>query len=156
MGFSPTLDTVDPMLLPSENPIKCHEEVLSLRPMIPPKRFDIFPPSGGCSEGLDASRPFFKQLDAAYGMTAFCRKVYPSYELRLEQSSSLFTVCRLRAKPFTKSTAFTCPSEYSSQQQHTYLVSCEQYVTVRATLLSITAHLRKDSASARIRATTVS
>ena len=33
------------MLLPSGNPIKCHEEVLSFRTMIPPnKRFDIFPP----------------------------------------------------------------------------------------------------------------
>ena len=33
------------MLLPSENPFKCLEEVLSLQPMIPPtKRFDIFPP----------------------------------------------------------------------------------------------------------------
>ena len=28
--------------------------------MIPPKRFDIFPLTGGCSEGLDASRFFFK------------------------------------------------------------------------------------------------
>ena len=37
-------DTVDPMLLPSGNPFKCHEEVLSLQPMIPPKRFDIFSP----------------------------------------------------------------------------------------------------------------
>ena len=36
--------TVDPMLLPSGNPFKCHEELLSLQPMIPPKRFDIFPP----------------------------------------------------------------------------------------------------------------
>ena len=27
------------MLLPSENPIKCHEEVLSFQPMFPPKRF---------------------------------------------------------------------------------------------------------------------
>ena len=25
------------------NPFKCHEEVLYLQPMIPPKRFDIFP-----------------------------------------------------------------------------------------------------------------
>ena len=34
----------DPMLLPSGNPFKCHEEVLYLHPMIPPtKRFDIFP-----------------------------------------------------------------------------------------------------------------
>ena len=26
------------------NPFKCHEEVLYLQPMIPPKRFDIFSP----------------------------------------------------------------------------------------------------------------
>ena len=39
---------VDPMLLPSGNPFKCHEaEVWSLQPMIPPKRFDIFPPDSG-------------------------------------------------------------------------------------------------------------
>ena len=31
---------------------KCHEEVLYLQPMIPPKRFDIFPLAGECSEGL--------------------------------------------------------------------------------------------------------
>ena len=37
------IDTVDSMLLPLENPFKCHEGVLSLQPMIPPKRFDIFP-----------------------------------------------------------------------------------------------------------------
>ena len=30
------------MLLPSGNPFECHEEVLYLQPMIPPKRFDIF------------------------------------------------------------------------------------------------------------------
>ena len=35
---------LDPMLFPSENPTKCHEEVLSLQPKIPPKRFGIFPP----------------------------------------------------------------------------------------------------------------
>ena len=39
--------TVDPMLLPSGNPFKCHEEVLYLQPLIPPKRFDIFPPRLG-------------------------------------------------------------------------------------------------------------
>ena len=33
------------MLLPSENPIKCHEEVLSWQPMFQPtKRFDNYPP----------------------------------------------------------------------------------------------------------------
>ena len=34
---------------------------LSLQPMIPPKRFDTFPLTGGCSEGLGAFRLFFKQ-----------------------------------------------------------------------------------------------
>ena len=49
------------LLIPSENPIKCHEEVLSSQPMMPPKRFGISPPlTGGCSEGLDAFRFFFK------------------------------------------------------------------------------------------------
>ena len=28
-------------------PSGCHEEVLYLQPMIPPKRFDIFPPNWG-------------------------------------------------------------------------------------------------------------
>ena len=47
---------------PSGNPFKCQEEVLFLQPLIPPKRFDFFPPTGGCSEGLDAFRFFFKHL----------------------------------------------------------------------------------------------
>ena len=42
--ISPRYYTVDPLLLPSVNPFECHEDVLSLQPMIPPKRFDIFPP----------------------------------------------------------------------------------------------------------------
>ena len=54
-GASPRHYTVDPMLFPSGNPFKCHEEVLYLQPLIPPKRFDIFSPlAGGCSEGLGA------------------------------------------------------------------------------------------------------
>ena len=48
------------MLLSSGNPIKCHEGVLSLQPTIPHKRFDIFPLTGGFSEGLDVFRFFFK------------------------------------------------------------------------------------------------
>ena len=44
--FLPDINyTVDPMLIPSGNPFQCHEEVLSSQPMIPPKRFDISPPS---------------------------------------------------------------------------------------------------------------
>ena len=33
---------------------------LYLQPMIPPKRFDISPLTGGCSEGLDVFRFLFK------------------------------------------------------------------------------------------------
>ena len=38
--------TVEPMLLlvPSGNPFKWHEEVLSLQSRMPSKRLDIFPP----------------------------------------------------------------------------------------------------------------
>ena len=47
--------TRHPMLSASGNLFKCHEEVLYLQPLIPPKRFDIFPPiTRGCSEGLGA------------------------------------------------------------------------------------------------------
>ena len=47
--------TFDPMLFPSGNPFKCHEEISYLQPFVPPKRFDIFSPlTGGCSEGLGA------------------------------------------------------------------------------------------------------
>ena len=34
--------TVDPLLLLLGDQIKCHEEVLSLQAMFPPKRFDNF------------------------------------------------------------------------------------------------------------------
>ena len=38
-----------------KNPFICHQEVLYLQPLIPPKRFDIFSPlTGVCSEGLGA------------------------------------------------------------------------------------------------------
>ena len=61
-------DTVDPMLLPSGNPVKSHEEVLSLQPVIPPKRFDIFfPLTGGCSKGLHAFRFFFEDRYSLIG-----------------------------------------------------------------------------------------
>ena len=43
-------------------PCSYHEEFSSLQPMFPPKHFDNFPPEGGCSEGLDAFRYFFKTL----------------------------------------------------------------------------------------------
>ena len=39
-------------------PVRYHEEVLSLQPMFPPKPSDIFSPKGGCSEGLGTLRFF--------------------------------------------------------------------------------------------------
>ena len=44
-------------------PSRYHEDSLSLQPIFTPKSFDIFSPEGGCSEGLDAFRFFFKQVD---------------------------------------------------------------------------------------------
>ena len=45
------------MLLPTGNPIKCHEEVLSLQPSYPTYTFwHVFPLPGGCSKGLDEFR----------------------------------------------------------------------------------------------------
>ena len=38
------IHAVDPMSLPLGIPFKCHDKVLSLQPMIAPKRFDISPP----------------------------------------------------------------------------------------------------------------
>ena len=62
-GLLPGIILLTPtMLLPSGNPFKCYEEVLYLQSMIPPKRFDIFPLTGGCSEGLDAFRFSLKQV----------------------------------------------------------------------------------------------
>ena len=63
-GFLPEIRnyTVDPMLLPSGNPFKCHEEVLSLQPMFPPKPFD-------CSGGLAAFRsPMVVTLGQRYNV----------------------------------------------------------------------------------------
>ena len=61
-GFLPDIMLSIQCYLPSGNPIKCHEEVLSLQSMIPPKRFDIPPPlNRGCSEGLGAFRFSFKR-----------------------------------------------------------------------------------------------
>ena len=59
---SPRLDNVELILLSSGNPIKCHEEVSSLQPMIPPNLnvLTFFPLTGGCSEGLYAFRFFYK------------------------------------------------------------------------------------------------
>ena len=41
-GLLPDIILFDPMLLPSGNPFKCHEEILFLQPLSHLKRFDIF------------------------------------------------------------------------------------------------------------------
>ena len=46
-GFLPGTILLPPMLLPSGNPFKCHEETLYQKLVILPKRFDIFPPDWG-------------------------------------------------------------------------------------------------------------
>ena len=67
-GCLPGYYTVNPLLLPPsrKNPFKCHEEVLYLQPMISPNLnvLTYSPPwlGGGCSEGLDAFRFFFKLI----------------------------------------------------------------------------------------------
>ena len=48
------------MLLPLENPIKCHEDVLSLQPIIPPKDFDIFSPDWGMLRRSRCVQTFFE------------------------------------------------------------------------------------------------
>ena len=92
-GFSPTL--YDPMLLPSENPFTCHEEVLSLQPIIPPKRFDIFPLTGGCSEGLDDFIFVFKQRG----------KLQETKEI----NNKLLFICRKEGSPRKKANNMRLP-----------------------------------------------
>ena len=50
--------TVNPMLLSSGNPMKCHEEVLPWQLVLPPTINNLM----GCSEDLDAFRFLFKQI----------------------------------------------------------------------------------------------
>ena len=54
-GFLPDIILLTRCYMHRGTCLKCHEEVLYLQPLIPPKRFDIFfPITGGCSEGLGA------------------------------------------------------------------------------------------------------
>ena len=54
-GFLPDIILLTRCYLHRGTCFKCHEEVLYLQPLIPPKHFDIFSPiTGGCSEGLGA------------------------------------------------------------------------------------------------------
>ena len=54
-GLPPDITLLTQRYYHRGNPFKCHEEVLYLQPMIPPKRFDMFSPlAGECLEGLGA------------------------------------------------------------------------------------------------------
>ena len=54
-GLLPDILLLTQCYLDRGNLFKCHEEVLYLQPLIPPKRFDMFfPLTEGCSEGLGA------------------------------------------------------------------------------------------------------
>ena len=66
----------------SGNPFKCHGDVLFLRPMIPPNRFDIFPPlTKGCSEVLHVFRFYLSVFSARWigfpsrGYTTICWEI---------------------------------------------------------------------------------
>ena len=65
-GFLPDIKIIDPMLLLSGNPLKCHKEVLSLQPMIPLNVLTFSPLTRGCSEGLDAFKFFFKRRNLSH------------------------------------------------------------------------------------------
>ena len=77
------------MLLPSGNPFKYHEEVLSLQPMFPPKRFDK-----GMLEGLDAFRLFFKNCCTS-------------------------CVCVFSSHPFWTSSSLDVPAGVTQEEGHT-------------------------------------
>ena len=55
-GLLPDILLLTQCHYPRGTRFKCHEEVLYLQPMISPKRFDILPLTGGCSEDLGAFR----------------------------------------------------------------------------------------------------
>ena len=55
-GFSPCVILLTQSYYHRGTRLNDMKRFLSLQPMIPPKRFDIFPLTGGCSEGLDAFR----------------------------------------------------------------------------------------------------
>ena len=61
------IHTVDPMSLSEGNPFKCHDEVLSLQPMTPPKRFDIFPPDWGMLRRSRCVQIFLNNRSAIFG-----------------------------------------------------------------------------------------
>ena len=76
-GLLPTLSYKWPKLFPSGNSLICHEEVLFLQPLLPPKRIAISPPlTEGCSEGLGAFWFTFKyHVVALYSIYSPCSSI---------------------------------------------------------------------------------
>ena len=95
------------MLSASGNLFECHEEVLYLQPLIPPKRFDIFPPiTGGCAEDLGVLRFFFKKrtlpvLLSHGASTKRSATVHPQHDTstkRVKRTLPVLTVARREYK----------------------------------------------------------
>ena len=88
----------------NRNPFKCHEEVLSLQPMIPPKRFDIFPPDWGMLRSVQIFRLTTKKdknkwqkkqkMQERIGNTVGCRDAQGDHKVQqMHDASSYSTVC---------------------------------------------------------------
>ena len=61
----------------------------SLQPVIPPKRFDIFPLTGGCSEVLDAFRFFFKIHPSNIDFHALLMNNFKHRVMRIEPTTTI-------------------------------------------------------------------
>ena len=65
-GFLPDRILLNSVLLPSGNPIKCHEGILPFQPMFLPKRFVIFSPVWGMLKRLRCVRTFLLKPFVTY------------------------------------------------------------------------------------------
>ena len=95
------------MLQPLGNPFKCSKEVLCLQPMIPPKRFDIFPPDWGILDGLDAFRFFFKQQRHIHTFIQYIQTYIHRY------------MCVFSSHSFWTSSSLDVPAGVTQEEGHT-------------------------------------
>ena len=101
------------MLLPSGNPFECHEEVLSLQPMIPPtKRFDIFPLCGMLRRSRCGRVPIMKR--------GFWFKMFsnPTTSITSSMLASVLCVCFLPIH-FWTSSSLDVPAGVTQEEGHT-------------------------------------
>ena len=103
-GFHPRYYTVDPMLPPSGNSFKCHEEVCICSLWSHLNVLTFFPLTGGCSEGLDAFRSSFKNQYCSW----------------LAERGNICSACpRSRLIIWSRETGSVVPSRVSSFILHT-------------------------------------